>query len=108
VEVFSLYGIIETGGKQYKVQTGDVIMIERLEAEVGDTVEFDQVLILNDNGDLQVGTPYISGAKVVGKVLEQGKRRKILVFKYKPKINYRRRYGHRQPYTRVLVEEIVS
>lgn len=103
-----MYGIIETGGKQYKVQTGDVIMIEKLAADVGDAVEFDRVLVLNDQGNLRVGTPYISGARVVGKVLEQGKRRKILVFKYKPKINYRRRYGHRQPYTRVLVEEIVS
>jgi len=108
VEVFSLYAIIETGGKQYKVQTGDEIMVEKLKAEIGETVEFDRVLVLNNKGNLQVGTPCVPGAKVKGKVLAQSKRRKILVFKYKPKINYRRRYGHRQPYTKVLVEEIVS
>ncbi|HHW91950.1 MAG TPA: 50S ribosomal protein L21 [Firmicutes bacterium] len=103
-----MYAIIETGGKQYKVQPGDVVFVEKLPGEVGEKVEFDQVLALKDNDQLQVGTPYIEGARVVAKVLEQDKHKKILVFKYKAKSNYRRRYGHRQPYTRVLVEEIIG
>ncbi|MGI6143792.1 MAG: 50S ribosomal protein L21 [bacterium] len=103
-----MYAIIETGGKQYKVQPGDVVFVEKLPGEVGEKVEFDQVLALKDNEQLQVGTPYIEGARVVAKVLEQDKHKKILVFKYKAKSNYRRRYGHRQPYTRVLVEEIIG
>jgi large subunit ribosomal protein L21 len=103
-----VYAIIETGGKQYKVQPGDVVFVEKLPGEVGEKVEFDQVLALKDNDQLQVGTPYIEGARVVAKVLEQDKHKKILVFKYKAKSNYRRRYGHRQPYTRVLVEEIIG
>lgn len=103
-----MYAIIESGGKQYQVKPGEVIFVEKLPAEAGEVVEFDRVLALNKDGSLQVGTPYVPGAKVVGKVLEQGKQKKILVFKYKAKSNYRRRYGHRQPYTKVLVEEIVS
>lgn len=103
-----MYAIIETGGKQYKTQRGNVLMVEKLAADVGDTIEFDRVLVLNNEGDLRVGAPYVEGARVVGKVLEQSKRKKILVFKYKSKTNYRRRYGHRQPYTRVLIEEIVG
>ncbi|HHY36785.1 MAG TPA: 50S ribosomal protein L21 [Firmicutes bacterium] len=101
-----MYAIIETGGKQYKVQPGDVVFVEKLPAEVGGKVEFDRVLALKQDDKLQVGTPYVEGARVVAKVLEHDKHKKILVFKYKAKSNYRRRYGHRQPFTRVQIEEI--
>jgi len=102
-----LYAVIRTGGKQYKVQEGDVLKLEKLAAEIGDTVEFDQVLAVKTDGELKIGTPYVEGAKVTAKVLEQGKGKKIVVFKYKPKKNYRRKQGHRQPFTSVRIEKIV-
>jgi len=101
-----VYAIIETGGKQFKVQEGDLLKVEMLEAEAGDTVEIDKVLMVNKDGELQVGNPYVAGAKVALKVQGHGKGKKIVVFKYKPKKNYRRKQGHRQPYTQVVVEKI--
>lgn len=101
-----MYAIIETGGKQYRVTEGDVVSIEKLEAGEGETVQFDRVLTVVKDGDVTVGTPVVSGAKVTGKVVEHGKGKKILVFKYKAKSNYRKRQGHRQPFTKVKIEKI--
>jgi large subunit ribosomal protein L21 len=101
-----MYAIIQTGGKQYRVAEGDVLTIEKLEAEEGDVVEFDQVLTVVKEGKVVVGKPVVEGAKVTAKVEAQGKGKKILVFKYKAKSNYRRRKGHRQPYTKVVIEKI--
>jgi len=97
-----MYAIIATGGKQYKVEEGSQLIIEKLDAREGETVTFDQVLLVNKDGEVVVGTPTISGATVTAQVKEHGKGKKIIVFKYKPKKNYRRKQGHRQPYTKWL------
>jgi large subunit ribosomal protein L21 len=101
-----MYAIIETGGKQYRVSEGDVITIEKLEANEGEAVQFDRVLTVVKDGSVTLGKPLITGAKVTGQVMAQGKGKKILVFKYKAKSNYRRRQGHRQPFTKVVIEKI--
>ncbi len=101
-----MYAIIKTGGKQYRVAEGDVITVEKLAAEAGDSVTFDEVLAVVDGANTKVGKPLVDGAKVTAKVEAQGKARKILVFKYKAKSNYRRRQGHRQPFTKVVIEKI--
>ncbi len=101
-----MYAIIQTGGKQYRVAEGDTLFIEKIEANEGDVVEFDQVLTVVNEGEVVVGKPVVAGAKVTAKVEAQGKGKKILVFKYKAKANYRRRQGHRQPFTKVTVEKI--
>lgn len=101
-----MYAIIQTGGKQYRVQEGDEIFVEKLETGVGEAVEFNEVLTVVKDGEVVVGKPVVEGAKVTGKVEAQGKGKKILVFKYKAKSNYRRRQGHRQPFTKVLIEKI--
>lgn len=101
-----MYAIIKTGGKQYRVQEGDNIFVEKLASDVDSEVVFDQVLAIVNDGDVKVGTPVVEGAKVTAKVLEQGKEKKIRIFKYKAKSNYRRRQGHRQPYTKVTIEKI--
>lgn len=101
-----MYAIIKTGGKQYRVQEGDSIFVEKLNADVDSNVVFDQVLAVVNDGDVKVGTPAVEGAKVTAKVLAQGKEKKVLVFKYKAKSNYRRRQGHRQPFTKVAIEKI--
>ncbi len=101
-----MYAIIKTGGKQYKVAEGDVIMVEKLAAGEGEAVVFDQVLTVVNDADVKIGTPVVEGAKVTGKVEAQGKDKKILVFKYKAKSNYRKRQGHRQPFTKVVIEKI--
>lgn len=100
------YAIIKTGGKQYKAEENRYILIEKLDAEVGAAVSFDEVTLVSDNGNIKVGQPTVAGAKVTGKVLAQGKDEKILVFKYKRKKMYRKRYGHRQPFTKVMIESI--
>ena len=100
-----MYAIIATGGKQYKVAEGDVIKVEKLGNAVGETVTFDQVLLVND-ADVKIGKPVVEGAKVVAKVVEHGKADKIFVFKYKAKSNYRKRQGHRQPFTTVEITAI--
>ena len=101
-----MYAVIATGGKQYRVSEGDEIFVEKLAGEVDDILVFDDVLTVVNDGDVKVGTPFLDGAKVTAKVLKQGKDKKILVFKYKSKANYRRRQGHRQPYTKVAIEKI--
>lgn len=101
-----MYAIIETGGKQYKVQEGDVMKVELLHAEAGETVVIDKVLMVNKDGQLTVGAPYVANAKVNLKVEENGKGKKIVVFKYKAKKNSRRKKGHRQPFTKVTVDKI--
>lgn len=100
-----MYAIIKTGGKQYVVEEGKVISIEKLDVEEGAEVTFDAVLLVSGD-DVKIGQPNVAGAKVTGKVLEQGKERKIRIFKYKAKSNYRRRQGHRQPFTKVKIEKI--
>lgn len=101
-----MYAIIETGGKQYRVQEGDVITVEKLNVEAGKKVEFDKVLVMNNDADLQIGAPYVEGAKVFGSVLENGKAKKVVIFKYKAKKDYRKKQGHRQPYTMVEITGI--
>lgn len=100
------YAIIETGGKQYRVQAGETVRIEKLEANEGETVVLDKVLMVSKDGQLTVGAPLISGAKVTGTVKKQGKAPKIIVFKYHNKTNYRKKTGHRQPFTAVTIEAI--
>lgn len=101
-----MYAIIKTGGKQYKVAEGDTIVIEKLEVEEGSSVTFEEVLTVVDGDDVKIGQPLVKGAKVTGTVEKNGKGPKIHVFKYKSKKNYRRRSGHRQPYTKVKIEKI--
>ena len=101
-----MYAIIETGGKQYRVQEGDVITVEKLNVEAGKKVEFDKVLVMNNGADLQIGAPYVDGAKVFGNVVENGKAKKVIIFKYKAKKDERKKQGHRQPYTMVEITGI--
>ena len=100
------YAIFKTGGKQYRVRTGDVLDVEKLPLEVGSVAEFDQVLVVSDEGAVNFGTPTVSGAKVVAEVQSHYKDRKLMVFKYKAKTRYRRKRGHRQNYTRLLIQDI--
>ncbi|NLH45496.1 MAG: 50S ribosomal protein L21 [Acholeplasmataceae bacterium] len=101
-----MYAIIQTGGKQYRVSEGDVLSVEKLPVAEGEEVVFDQVLTVVADGDVKIGKPVLEGAKVTAKVVEHGKGEKILVFKYKAKSNYRKRQGHRQPYTKVEISKI--
>ncbi|MEW4222200.1 50S ribosomal protein L21 [Rossellomorea marisflavi] len=100
-----MYAIIETGGKQIRVMEGQEIFIEKLSAEQGDTVTFDKVLFVGGD-DVKVGSPLVAGATVTAKVEKQGRAKKLVVFKYKAKKNYRRKQGHRQPYTKVVIDTI--
>lgn len=99
-----MYAIIETGGKQYRVSKGDIFEVELLDAK--SSVTFDKVLLLGDNDKLEIGTPYVKGAKVSAKVVGEGKDPKVTTFKYKNKTNYHRKIGHRQPFTRIQIEEV--
>ena len=101
-----MHAIIETGGKQYKVAEGDTLFIEKLPVEAGEAVTFDKVLAVIDGDNVTVGTPVVEGAKVDASVVKNGKGKKIIVFKYKPKKGYRRTQGHRQPYTKVTIGKI--
>ena len=101
-----MYAIIESCGKQYKVAEGDVVFFEKLDAEEGKKVTFDNVVLVSNDSKVEVGAPYVKGVKVEGKVVSHGKGKKILVYKYKPKKNYRRTQGHRQPYTKVEITKI--
>lgn len=101
-----MYAIIESCGKQYKVAEGDVVFFEKLDAEEGKKVTFDKVILVSEEGKVQVGNPYVKSVKVEGKVVSHGKAKKILVYKMKPKKNYRRMQGHRQPYTKVEITSI--
>ena len=101
-----MHAIIETGGKQYKVTEGDTLFIEKLPVEAGDTVTFDKVLAVLDGDKATFGAPVVDGAKVTASVVKNGKGKKVIVFKYKPKKGYRRKQGHRQPYTKVTIGKI--
>lgn len=101
-----MYAIIETGGKQYRVQNGDQIRVEKLNVEDGQQVVFDKVLVAGEGADVKIGTPYVEGMTVEGKAIETGKGDKVVIFKYKAKKDYRKKQGHRQPYTLVEIEGI--
>lgn len=100
-----MYAIIETGGKQLKVEEGQAIYIEKLDVEAGESVTFDKVLFVGGE-NVKVGSPVVAGATVTAKVEKQGRQKKIIVFKYKAKKNNRKKQGHRQPYTKVIIEKI--
>ena len=103
-----MYAIIETGGKQYKVQNGDQIRVEKLDAEIGSTVVFDKVLAAGEGSDIKVGTPFLDGLTVEADVVESGKGDKVIIFKYKAKKDYRKKQGHRQPYTLVEITSVAG
>ena len=103
-----MYAIIESCGKQYKVSEGDVVFFEKLDTEEGKKVTFKDVVLVSDDKKVEVGAPYVKGAKVEGKVVEHGKGKKIIVYKYKAKKNYRRTQGHRQPFTKVEITKIAT
>ena len=103
-----MYAVIETGGKQYKVQEGDSIFIEKLDVNVDEAVTFDKVLLIGDGSNVKFGSPYVDGATVSANVIKNGKAKKIIVFKYKPKKGYAKKQGHRQPYTKVEISKIVG
>jgi large subunit ribosomal protein L21 len=100
-----VYAIIQTGGKQYRVGLGDVLRVEKLLGEVGETVSLDKVLMVS-GAEFQVGQPLVAGAQVIGQILRQGKAKKLLIFKKKRRKNFRRLRGHRQPYTALQIKEI--
>lgn len=102
-----MYAVIKTGGKQVRVQKGDVVFVEKLEANEGDKVTFDEVLMVGGE-KVVVGNPLVDGAKVEAKVLKQGRGAKIIVFKYKPKKNYKRKQGHRQSYTKLEITKVIA
>ena len=101
-----MYAVIETGGKQYQVNVGDVVFIEKLDVKEEDSVTFDKVIAVSKESGLAVGAPYVEGASVAAKVLKNGKAQKVTVFTYKPKKGEKRKMGHRQPYTQVRIEAI--
>ena len=101
-----MYAVIETGGKQYRVQEGDEISVEKLGAEAGEEVVFDKVLVAGEGADVKIGAPYVEGASVKSTVVENGKGQKVIIYKYKAKKDYRKKQGHRQPYTMVKIDEI--
>ncbi|HNW31113.1 MAG TPA: 50S ribosomal protein L21 [Caldisericia bacterium] len=103
-----MYAIVKTGGKQYKVAAGDTIKVEHLDAKVGEDYALDQVTLIENNGNINVGKPFIKNAKVVAQVMSHGKGRKLVVFFYRHKTNHRRRKGHRQEYTQLKIKEIVE
>jgi len=101
-----MYAVIKTGGKQYKVEEGDLVSVEKLGLEAGDSIVFDEVLLFNNGETLTVGTPVIENAKVSGSVVENGKASKVIIYKYKSKKDYRKKKGHRQPFTTVMIDKI--
>ncbi len=101
-----MYAVIETGGKQYKVTNDDVVFVEKLAVEAGEKIKFDKVLLVSDEGKVTVGKPYVDGAEVNATVLKHGKHKKVLMMRYKPKKDLRRKRGHRQQYTQVKIEAI--
>lgn len=103
-----MYAIIQTGGKQYKVSEGSILRVEKLNAQPGDQLTLDQVLLVSDEKGVKVGDPLVANAKVTVEILEQGKDKKIIVYKYKRRKNYRRKQGHRQPFTKIKVQKIES
>lgn len=102
-----MFVVVETGGKQYKLSVGSTVRVEKLQADVGDEVVLDKVLLVGKDDEVLIGQPYVEGAKVIAEVVKQDKYPKVIVFKFKRKKHYRRKYGHRQPYTQLSVKEIV-
>lgn len=103
-----MYAVIESGGKQYRVAEGDTVYLEKLAGDVGDTVEFDRVLLLSSDEAVAVGRPVVEGAKVTGEIVEQGRDRKVIVFKLKRRKDYRRKNGHRQAFTAVKISSVAA
>lgn len=103
-----MYAVVETGGKQYKVSKGDLIQVEKLGGEVGAKIELDQVLLIKDDGGMKVGTPFVEGVKVVGRIASQGRGKKIVIFKQKRRKGYRLKQGHRQDHAWIEIEDIIS
>lgn len=103
-----IYAIVETGGKQYRVSPGQVVDVDRFDADAGAAVELDRVLLLGEGDAVTVGTPTVEGARVMVTVQEEGRGKKIIVFRYKPKVRYRRKTGHRQAYTRISIDSIIG
>jgi len=101
-----MYAVVQTGGKQYRVAEGDIICVEKLNAEVGSVVTLDEVLVVSDDANTVVGTPFVEGAAVTAEVLENGKAKKVVIFKYKAKKDYRRKKGHRQPFTKLEIKSV--
>jgi large subunit ribosomal protein L21 len=101
-----MYAVVVSGGKQYKVREGEVLRLEKIPGEIGDPISFDDVLLYSDGENLQIGQPVLKNAKVTGRVVEQGKARKIIVFKFKRRKRYRRKQGHRQQFTAVKIDSI--
>ena len=101
-----MYAVFKTGGKQYRAATGDVIKVEKIEAEKGATVELDQVLMVGEGEDVKVGAPYLDGGKVTAKIVDHGRREKIMVIKFKRRKNYRKQMGHRQYFTQIEITGI--
>ncbi|MDR2182974.1 MAG: 50S ribosomal protein L21 [Clostridiales bacterium] len=101
-----MYAIIETGGKQYNVRVGDAIKVEKLDANPGEIITFDKVLLVSADGASKIGTPYLEGISVTASVTDQGKAKKVVVYKYKAKKGYRKKKGHRQPFTSLKIETI--
>ncbi|MHB1158771.1 MAG: 50S ribosomal protein L21 [Chloroflexota bacterium] len=101
-----MYAVVEAGGKQYKVEVGQTVDVEHIAAEIGDTVELGRVLMVSTDEGLRLGNPVLAGAKVTGSVVQHGRGKKIIVFRYKPKTRYRKKTGHRQSFTRVAVQNI--
>ena len=101
-----MYAVIKTGGKQYRVQQGDIIFVEKINAQADEAVTFEEVLLVGNDDETKIGTPVVAGAKVEGKVLAQVKAKKVVVYKYKAKKNERKKQGHRQPYTKVEITAI--
>lgn len=103
-----MYAVIATGGKQYKVSEGDVLRVEKIAGDVGDTVSLDRVLMLAEGDDVTIGTPVVDNVMVNASIVEQDKAKKVLVFKYKRRKRYRRKQGHRQPFTAIKIDKIVN
>lgn len=103
-----MYAVIQTGGKQYRVEPGDTIDVELLHAEAGGRVEIDKVLMIGDGDNITFGRPFVDGAKVQAEVVEEGRGKKIIIFKYKSKVRYRRKNGHRQGFTRLTIQNILK
>jgi len=101
-----MYAVISSGGKQYKVETGEILRVEKLSGEIGSPITFDRVLMVSDGDNVRVGAPVVDDATVQGHIVEQGKSKKIIVFKYKRRKRYRRKQGHRQPYTAIKIDTI--
>ncbi len=103
-----MYAVVATGGKQYKVEKGNVLRIESVKGKIGSDISFDNVVMFSDGENVKIGQPNVDDVAVRGRIISQSKSKKIIVFKYKKRKGYRRKYGHRQPYTAVLIEELKS